>query len=48
MPKFPVKPLDDESYRALVLKLARSEPLNYKEVESLIAYVAMLKAGKGN
>ena len=48
MPKIHDKPLDDESYRELILKVARSERISYVELYRLIAYVAKLKAGKGN
>ena len=48
MQKFPDKPLDDESYRALMAKVARSGRINHVELDSINAYVAKLKAGKGN
>ncbi len=47
MPKFPVPPLDDESYRMLMVKLSASGRINYSEVNILIAYIEKLKAGKG-
>ena len=47
MPKFPEKPLDEESFRALVVKISASGRINFSEVSIIVAYVKKLEAMAG-
>ena len=47
MTNFHDQPLDDESIRALMVKISTSGRINSSEVNILIAYIGKLKAKEG-